>query len=260
MSNDALETKIEEITWQDYDALCNQLIAKIEQSGWDVHYVVGVPRGGLMVAVVLSYRLGKPFVCYDDVVIAKEGKNLLVVDDIVKTGNTMSSLKQHYSSKIGVKNNIKFASLFCLKGSKCFPEFFVKELDYAPDLCWIVLPFESDKEFLLRLPSVQMCYNNLMLSIQNSFVCPNCGDNLHQIKKGKTNSGSQRAHCKICNYRYTPFKKGYSDDVKHSAVLAYLSGYSSGKISSMLGVDSDTVLAWVASYAGKDKIRRNKFH
>lgn len=258
ISTNSQEFNIVNITWTQYNDLCNSLVETILESGWRVDYVSGVPRGGLLLATIFSNKLGVPFVHYDSVVLAKDGYNILVLDDIVKSGKTINLLKKHYKN-LNVLKNIKFASLFCLKDSGCFPDYCVENIDYDIDKSWIVLPFEHPDEFLVRVPEAKMSYDNLLYTIESSFVCPKCEDSKNQIKKGRTNSGSQRAYCKFCDYRYTPFKKGYTDAVRHSAVLAYISGYSSGKVSEMLGVDSDTVLSWVSTYAGKDKIRRTKF-
>ena len=65
-------------------SIANQI--KANNKGYDSIY--GVPRGGLIPAVMLSHRLGLPLATRSR---AKSGEgNVLVVDDIADTGRTVS--------------------------------------------------------------------------------------------------------------------------------------------------------------------------
>ena len=88
--------------------------------------------------------------------------------------------------------------------------------------------------------------------------CPNCGSVEKQIKKGFTPSGSQRLWCNVCETKYTPVKKQYSDEIKRAAVKAYLCGNSARKVGRMFGMDGNTVTAWVIFFRGKPAIRQSK--
>ncbi|MCL1944363.1 MAG: hypothetical protein FWF56_00930 [Firmicutes bacterium] len=250
---------IESISWGEYDRCCSIIVSQIIEKGCKIDYICGVPRGGLMLAVVLSNRLGIPMVYRDTVALARQGKTVLLTEDVVKSGTTLKFFFNHYCSK-GVINNIKFASLFCFCDSEIVPDFFAHLQPSDISTSWFVFPWDNDKEYLLKIPNAQKYYYELLNIIQNQNLieCPKCSDTISQIKKGKTNSGSQRFHCKFCNIRYTPIKKGYDEDTKRAAVLAYVSGYSASKVSSMLGLDKDTVLSWVETIAGKENIRTNR--
>ena len=87
--------------------------------------------------------------------------------------------------------------------------------------------------------------------------CPKCGSVEKQIKKGFTPCGSQRLWCNVCETKYTPVKKGYSNEIKQAAVKAYLSGNSARKVGRMFGMDGNTVTAWVIFFQGKSAIRQS---
>ena len=50
-------TEKEVLSWLDYDSLVNQLAEKIKASNIDFGFVHGVPRGGVIPAVMLSHIL-----------------------------------------------------------------------------------------------------------------------------------------------------------------------------------------------------------
>jgi len=98
-----------------------------------------------------------------------------------------------------------------------------------------------------------------MGTIQEKKVgCSKCGSVDNQIKKGKTPCGSQRLFCKICGNKYTPIKKGHSEEVKKMAVKAYLSGNSARKVGRMFGMDGNTVMSWVIFFQSKSGVQQSK--
>jgi hypoxanthine phosphoribosyltransferase len=69
----------------------------------DVEFVVGISRGGLFPAMVVSTAMAKPLVVayinkQDDVYFDRaewiKGKKVLLVDDIVRTGKTINKIKE----------------------------------------------------------------------------------------------------------------------------------------------------------------------
>jgi hypoxanthine phosphoribosyltransferase len=83
------------------DSLCEQII----NSGNRYDFIIGICRGGLIAATSLSYRLDIPLKIvtiqtyetrYTDVTISRSiiaGYNILLVDDIVDTGDTIKQLQ-----------------------------------------------------------------------------------------------------------------------------------------------------------------------
>jgi len=78
--------------WQDIDLLVFQLSIEIKQlPEWKSFHIYGIPRGGLVPAVMLSHRLGLPF---EKSFMAIRNVPILLVDDINDTGETIVN---HYT-------------------------------------------------------------------------------------------------------------------------------------------------------------------
>ncbi len=121
-------------TWQDVDTAANAIMADLLEGTWRPDYIVGITRGGLPLALLLSHRLGvrmetlkvslrndtelgnetncwmsEDAFGYKEVV-DRDGvwskcisdpafkKNILVVDDINDTGATFAWIKQDWQS------------------------------------------------------------------------------------------------------------------------------------------------------------------
>jgi len=73
------------ISWEEVETLVNILYENILESGEDFDTIWGLPRGGLIPAVMLSHKTGIPY---------KLGYgNALVVDDICDSGKTLQQLE-----------------------------------------------------------------------------------------------------------------------------------------------------------------------
>jgi len=127
-------------TWQDVETAANAILADLLEDNWRPDYIVGITRGGLPLALLLSHRLGvrmetlkvslrdtsghgsetncwmsEDAFGYVDV-IDRDGvwshttsdvtkkKNILVVDNINDTGATLAWVKQDWQSSC-VPNN-----------------------------------------------------------------------------------------------------------------------------------------------------------
>jgi hypoxanthine phosphoribosyltransferase len=88
----------------------------------NIDSVMGLPRGGLIPAVLISHELGLPYVQHP-------GKNTLVVDDINDTGHTLSKAPGAYWAVLHNKPTSKF-----------------KDCIYAKEVGdqWIVYPWERE--------------------------------------------------------------------------------------------------------------------
>jgi len=67
------------------------LAQKIEKGKYDAVY--GIPAGGILPAFIISKELDIPLVSE-----IEEGKNILVVDDLVDSGDTILSLREEYGN------------------------------------------------------------------------------------------------------------------------------------------------------------------
>jgi hypoxanthine phosphoribosyltransferase len=115
----------EVITWQEFDDMCFELANQIKASGKEYKFLIGIPRGGMVVAVRLSYILNIPLknLATDEVL-----TSALVIDDIADSGTTL--LKYH--------NLNDSATLHYNENSKVKPKYWVKLKTNK----WIVYPWE----------------------------------------------------------------------------------------------------------------------
>ena len=89
------------IKWRDIDEAIERLAINITISKIEIAAVGGLPRGGLIPAVMLSHTLNIPFVSQAN--IAGVDGNILIVDDICDSGKTLKRFK--------FENNVYTATL-----------------------------------------------------------------------------------------------------------------------------------------------------
>ena len=75
------------VEWIDVEKYVYQVAHLISKSGANISGVYGIPRGGLIFAVLLSHRLNIPL-------LAAPCKDCLIVDDIADTGKTLVHYKE----------------------------------------------------------------------------------------------------------------------------------------------------------------------
>ena len=128
------------------------------------HVIVGVSRGGLVLARLMSDLLE-----IQNVVIAKSeyytgmgkknkrpiitqkiqkniaGKNVLVVDDVADTGESLIEIRKHLQSKR--PKYLAIATLYLKPWSKRIPDYYVSKTE-----AWIIFPWELYESYkLLKL-------------------------------------------------------------------------------------------------------------
>ena len=129
--------KKEYLTWQDIDglvnSLCMSITLKCKQNNTtpkeEYEGIYAIPRGGLIIGVMMSHRLDIPLI---DRLQSYYGKKFILVDDIADTGVTLEKLKAE------IFNNAVKATLHYHKQSIVVPEFWVAEKKDK----WIVYPWE----------------------------------------------------------------------------------------------------------------------
>ena len=122
------------ITWkqveQGIDTIVKDLLEHTE-----IDYVVGIPRGGLIIAVMISHRLGVKHMTIDHLEKLEEfdldidKKRILIVDDISDSGQTLKRFRKDYTT----------ATLDVRNTTIAVPQFYANWLDNAD---WIVYPWE----------------------------------------------------------------------------------------------------------------------
>ena len=113
-----------QVSWEGFNLMYVKLATSIKNSRLPIKQIYGIPRGGLILAVILSHYLEVPLS-------NKITKNTLIVDDISDSGETFLKFKRKY-------RNILTASLLIRKSTKFVPNYFVKSIDKD----WVVFPWE----------------------------------------------------------------------------------------------------------------------
>jgi hypoxanthine phosphoribosyltransferase len=130
ISKDSSMTK-KFLEWRDVDDAINRLATNISNSGTKFSFIGGLPRGGLIPAVMLSHKLNTPFVSQAN--IAGVSGNLLIVDDICDSGKTLKRFKY--------ESNVYTATIHYKTTAITEPNFWWK---LASKDEWIVYPWERD--------------------------------------------------------------------------------------------------------------------
>ena len=121
------------ITWNELEIQVAELAKKIK----NVDYVVGIPRGGLVIAVMMSHRLGVKHMTIDHLEKLEEfnlnidSKSILIVDDISDSGQTL----KHYK-----KQGYTTATLDVRNTTVTKPDYYCNWLETTD---WIVYPWEE---------------------------------------------------------------------------------------------------------------------
>ena len=116
------------LSWNDIETAVESLAYQIRQSDETIGAIVGLARGGLIPAVMLSHKLGIPLVSDDH---DTEGY-LLIVDDICDTGNTL----EYYVKYEGALT----ATIHHKQTAIVKPDFYYS---LVPQDKWIVYPWEN---------------------------------------------------------------------------------------------------------------------
>ena len=115
------------LTWEYIDNAMSDLASKIKESDITISSIYGLPRGGLIPAVILSHKLSIPlFKPGRDVLVG----SVLIVDDICDTGETLEKYTMFPVATIHTKPT-----------SIVQPTFHYEEI-YGD--IWISYPWEND--------------------------------------------------------------------------------------------------------------------
>jgi hypoxanthine phosphoribosyltransferase len=159
-------------TWQDIEAQTQEILRQITLDGWRPDYVVGLTRGGLVPANLISQYLEcrmetlkvslrdgdqcetNCWMAEDAFGYEKEKTNILIVDDINDSGATLNWIRNDWMSSCFATSpvwdgiwghNVRVAVLVDNESSKSeIPiSYSAVSLNKAEEDCWIVFPWET---------------------------------------------------------------------------------------------------------------------
>jgi hypoxanthine phosphoribosyltransferase len=155
------------MSWALFDKLAKNVAVKIKESGFNPDFMVGLARGGWVLSRVLCDYLG-----VKDLVSLKvehwgvtatpdgraqikypfdidlTGRNVLVVDDITDTGESMIIAEEYVQSMNPA--SIKTAALRHIEGSKFTPDYYGDVISWR----WVVFPWNYVEDMCNIFPKV----------------------------------------------------------------------------------------------------------
>ena len=171
-------------TWKDIEHMIVSINNLMYADGWRPDYIVGMTRGGLVPAVMMSNSTGilmnaldvrfrdikngytgpesntwmaEDAFGYPHADTGGQGKKILIFDDINDTGKTFEWIKQDWMSSCLPDdphwdtvwhNNVRFASLIDNAGSNFdVVDYTALEIDKREDDAWIVFPWEGERDY-----------------------------------------------------------------------------------------------------------------
>ena len=153
-------TKIEKryISQEEINRYCLNIVSMMFRDNFKPDIIVGITRGGLWPAMMLSHYLGIKMHTLDvrlrdgDIkesngYLKKEvlkGTKILVIDDINDTGATFNWIKEDWNvDDDSEKSNVKFAALIDNVPSEFVVEYNGIEINKEEHPEWVVFPYEE---------------------------------------------------------------------------------------------------------------------
>ena len=159
--------------WMKVDKAIQHIAMQMYESEWRPDYIVGITRGGLIPAVMLSHMTNIPmhtlsiqlgaegleentesncWMAEDAFGYKNKQKHILVIDDINRGGDALAWLMNDWKANCLPTdtltwesiwhNNVKFASLIMDPNSIVDTDYYYEEL-YSEDENWVTFPWEK---------------------------------------------------------------------------------------------------------------------
>lgn len=153
------------ITWNDIELTAEKMFLQITESRINFDCIVGIGGSGLVHALLLAKKMDVPLIpimvsSYDgrerkSVVMktklgikdtALQGKNILIVDDIIASGDTLKTIREHLVDTY--KPSITKSAVAYVSKKLCtqYPDFYGEEY-VRNDNEWILFPWDDPQKF-----------------------------------------------------------------------------------------------------------------
>ena len=129
------------LSWNDIEALVDNLAEQINKMDKKPFYIYGVPRGGAIPAVWLSHKTGIDYYQLNSAQISKTAdlSHILIVDDICDSGETIKKLKENFPK-------CQTATLYHKETAIDKPDIYGEISTYD----WIYFPWENPQSSEIR--------------------------------------------------------------------------------------------------------------
>ena len=123
------------MSWKWVDDQIEELAERLKDK--KLRYISGIPRGGLIPAIMLSHKLGVTYIPFDEAKkygrhdLRVKNEDILLVDDICDSGVTMKDYAPRF-----------ITATLCLRYiSETIPEYYGEKIE---DDRWLVFPWERN--------------------------------------------------------------------------------------------------------------------
>lgn len=116
------------VSWKDLEEFIDSLIEEMNKQNFKPTGVYGIPRGGLIPATLISYKLDIPL-------LMNASKGCLIIDDIADSGRTLL----HFTENDTQFNKYFIATMYYHQRSIVKPNYYKFEKNNK----WIVFPWEE---------------------------------------------------------------------------------------------------------------------
>ena len=119
------------VTWDDVESFIREVIAYFREKDIPISGVYGIPRGGLILASILSYKMDIPM-------LMAPHRDCIIIDDIADSGETLLHYSRNTSGG-GEDKGYHIVTMFYQEKSAVVPEYY----NYVKKNVWIVYPWEE---------------------------------------------------------------------------------------------------------------------
>ena len=115
------------VSWDDINKYLDGVVEDVKKRGLKPSGVYGVPRGGLIFATMLSYKMDIPL-------LLNAAKDCIIIDDIADSGRTL----MHFTKNDTQFHKFYITTMYYHERSMVKPDYYMFEKKDN----WIVYPYE----------------------------------------------------------------------------------------------------------------------